>query len=300
MKAELYEQITERLINQLEAGVVPWQSPYLRAGGFPRNYATKKEYRGINVFLLGCQRFTSPDFMTFLQAKELGGHVRKGEHGFLVVKYGTYSRAEEEAQEAEGEAKIRGFLKGYTVFHVSQIEGIEFPPSIVPPELSLTEKTKRARAIVAGMPSPPAIKPGHSVPCYRPVSDSIHMPDTGFFTSEEAYYSTLFHELGHATGHSSRLARKSMVENLGFAVGGDTARKTYAEEELVAEMTASFLNGHAGIVETELANSAAYLQGWIDALKSKDAKGWIVRAASQAQKAADYILNIKPEGTGHE
>jgi antirestriction protein ArdC len=300
MKPELYEQITERLINQLEAGVVPWQSPYLRAGGFPRNYATKKEYRGINVFLLGSQRFTSPDFMTFLQAKELGGHVRKGEHGFLVVKYGTYSKAEDQAQEAEGEAKSRGYLKGYTVFHVSQIEGIEFPPSVVPPELTMTEKTERARAIVSGMPCAPAIQAGNAIPCYRPASDRVLMPDSGFFTSEESYYSTLFHELGHSTGHATRLARKSLMENKGIAADGDTARKTYAEEELVAEMTASFLNGHAGIVDAELANSAAYLQGWIDALRSKDAKGWIVRAASQAQKAADYILNIQPEGTGHE
>ena len=286
MKTDIYEEITTRLIAQLETGTVPWRSPYFCKGGFPRNYATRKEYSGINVFLLGCQRFTSPDFMTFIQAKTLGGYVRKGEKGFLVVKYGTYTKEEDIApEEAAGEAKTRGYLKAYTVFHVSQIEGIQFPSSILPPELTMTEKTARAREIVAGMPCPPKISSGSAIPCYRPASDHVLMPGTGFFTSEEAYYSTLFHELGHSTGHASRLARKSLMENKGIAADGDTARKTYAEEELVAEMTASFLNAHAGIVEEELTNSAAYLQGWLDALKSKDAKGWIIRAASQAQKA---------------
>ena len=109
------------------------------------------------------------------------------------------------------------------------------------------------------------------------------------------YYSTLFHELTHSTGHASRLARKSLLENKGIEAAGDTARKTYAEEELVAEMGTSFLNAHAGIAEDELSNSAAYLQSWMDALKGKDAKGWIIRAASQAQKAANYILNLQPE-----
>ncbi len=121
------------------------------------------------------------------------------------------------------------------------------------------------------------------------------MPELGFFDGEEAYYSTLFHELAHSTGHASRLARKSLLENKGIADTGGTARQTYAEEELVAEMGASFLNAHAGIIEDELNNSAAYLQSWIDTLKSKDAKVWIIRATSQAQKAANYILNIQPE-----
>jgi antirestriction protein ArdC len=181
------------------------------------------------------------------------------------------------------------------VFHASQIEGIEFPTPENLPELSITQKTDRARAIVAAMPNAPAIREGTAVPCYRPVTDSIHMPEGQFFESEEAYYSTLFHELSHSTGHASRLARKTLLENKGIDAAGATAHKTYAEEELVAEMGASFLNAHAGIIEDELTNSAAYLQGWIDALHSKDSKGWIIRAAAQAQKAANYILNVQPE-----
>ncbi|WP_206170921.1 ArdC family protein [Phragmitibacter flavus] len=294
MKQDIYQQVTDRIITQLEQGVVPWKSPYFSKVGFPQNFSTGKAYQGINVFLLGSLRFTSPYFLTFIQAKELGGHVRKGERGSLVVKYGTYTKEDEHAATGE-DPETRRFLKAYTVFHASQIEGIEFPAVENLPELSLTEKTARARNIVAGMPNAPVIKEGKAIPCYRPGTDSVHMPEAGFFGSEEEYYSTLFHELAHSTGHSKRLARKSLLENKGIDAGGDTAIKTYAEEELLAEMGASFLNAHAGIMEDELSNSAAYLQSWINALKSKDAKGWIIRAASQAQKAANYILNTQPE-----
>lgn len=294
MKTDIYELITNRIIQQLGEGVVPWKSPYFSKVGFPRNFSTGKAYQGINVFLLGSLRFTSPYFLTFIQAKELGGYVKKGEHGSLVVKYGTYTKEDEQTPAGE-DAETRRYLKAYTVFHASQIEGIKFPPPANLPELSVTEKTARARAIVAAMPNAPAIQEGSAIPCYRPASDSVHMPERGFFDSEDAYYATLFHELTHSTGHSKRLARKSLLENKGIDAAGDTARKTYAEEELVAEMGASFLNAYAGIMEDDLSNSAAYLQSWIDALKSKDAKGWIIRAASQAQKAANYILNITAE-----
>lgn len=292
--ADLYEQITSHIIEQLERGVVPWKSPYFSTTGFPKNFATQKEYQGINLLLLGCLRYTSPYFLTFLQAKELGGHVRKGERGSLVVKYGTYNKRDEATQEEES-VKLRGYLRGYTVFNSSQIDGIDFPEPPAPSDLSTTERTDRARAIIDGMPQRPTIHTGSAVPCYRLQTDSVHMPELGYFISEEAYYSTLFHELGHASGHSSRLARKSSMENKGSEATGDTARKTYAEEELVAEMTASFLSAHAGIIEAELENSAAYLQSWIKALRSKDARSWIVGAASQGQKAADFILGRTAE-----
>jgi len=295
MQSDIYQQVTDRIISQLEQGVVPWKSPYFSKVGFPRNFSTGMPYQGINVFLLGSLRFTSPFFLTFIQAKELGGHVRKGEQGSLVVKYGTYTKQENDAPLSDEEPETRGFLKGYTVFHASQIDGIEFPQSENLPDLSVTEKTARAREIVARMPNAPAIHEGSAVPCYRPSTDSVHMPERRFFESEEAYYSTLVHEWAHSTGNLSRLARKSLLESKGINDAGDTARKVYAEEELVAEMGASFLNAHAGLIEDEVSNSAAYLQSWIDALKGKDAKGLIVRAASQAQKAANYILNIQPE-----
>ena len=294
MNQDIYQQVTDRIIAQLEQGVVPWKSPYFSKVGMPRNFSTGKTYQGINVFLLGMQRFTSPYFLTFIQARELGGHVRKGEKGHLVIKYGTYTKDREESADTE-DAETRRFLKGYTVFNASQVEGIEFPAQEGARPLALTERTARARHMIDNMPNRPAIHEGSAVPCYRRATDSIHMPEAGFFDGEEAYYSTLFHELAHSTGHASRLARPSLLENKGIDADGDTARKIYAEEELVAEMAASFLNAHADIIEAELTNSAAYLQSWINVLKSKDAKGWIIRAASQAQKAANYILNIQPE-----
>lgn len=295
---DLYDQITTTIIEQLIAGVVPWKSPYFSTTGFPRNFATQKEYQGINVLLLGSQHFTSPYFLTFLQAKELGGSVKKGERGFLVVKYGTYNKEEDQTQEGEDTRK-RGYLRGYKVFNSSQIENIDFPEPPTASALTTTEKTDRARAIIDSMPRRPPIHQGSAVPCYRLESDSVHMPKLGYFTSEEVYYSTLFHELGHATGHQTRLARKSLMDNKGFGAFSDTSRKIYAEEELVAEMTASFLSTHAGIIEDDHVNSAAYLQSWIKALQGKDARTWIVRAASQGQKAADFILgrslNLEPE-----
>jgi antirestriction protein ArdC len=293
MNPDIYGQVTNRIITQLEQGVIPWKSPYFSKVGFPRNFSSNQPYHGINVFLLGSLRFTSPYFLTYRQANELGGHVKKGEHGFLVVKYGTYTKESETAPADDKTGEQRKYLKAYTVFHASQIEGISFPEPEAS-ELKATAACDRARDMVAGMPLAPAIHEGTAIPCYRRKLDSVHMPERRFFTSEEAYYSTLFHELTHATGHESRLARKSLLENKGMDAEGE-ARKTYAEEELVAEMGASFLNAHAGIIESEIENSAAYLQGWIDALKSKDAKSWIIRAASQAQKAANYILNIPKE-----
>ena len=289
MKLSVYEQVTNRMIELLEQGVVPWKSPYLGEVGFPKNFATGMEYRGINVFLLASLRYTSPYFLTYLQAKELGGHVKKGERGAMVIKYGTYSKEAEGADSQEA-GEERCYLKVYTVFAASQIEGIEFPQPEPLPELAPSERCKRAREIVAAMPQQPEIKEGVAVPCYRPSTDSVHMPERGYFASEEAYYSTLFHELTHSTGHFSRLARKSLMENKGIEAAGEN-RKIYAEEELVAEMGAAFLNAEAGILDAEVENSAAYLQGWLAALKGKDAKGWIVKAAGEAQRAADLILN---------
>ena len=289
MKFNVYEQVTNRVIELLEQGVVPWKSPYFSTVGFPKNFATGNPYRGINVFLLGSLRYTSSYFLTFLQAKELGGHVKKGERGAMVIKYGTFTTETKCENSQESTEEERRYLRTYTVFNASQIGGIDFPKPAAFPELSLSERCNRAREIIAAMPQRPEINEGVATPCYRPDTDSVHMPERGYFKNGEAYYSTLFHELTHATGHQSRLARKSLMDNRGIDSSGEN-RKIYAEEELVAEMGAAFLNAHAGIAGAEVQNSAAYLQGWIAALKSKDAKGWIVKAAGEAQKATNFII----------
>ncbi len=290
MKHNVYEQVTNRIIELLEQGVVPWKSPYLSTVGYPRNFATGKYYSGINIFLLAGLRYASSYFLTYLQAQELGGNVRKGERGAMVVKYGTYIKEAEGTDSEAAAEEERRYLKTYTVFNASQINGIDFPKPEALSEFTPSEKCDRARQIVAGMPQRPEIKEGFALAFYSPSSDTIHMPERSYFANDEAYHSTLFHELIHSTGHSSRLARRSLMENKGINVNGE-ARKVYAEEELVAEMGAAFLNAEAGILEAEVENSAAYLQGWIDALKFKDAKGWIVKVAGEAQKGAGFCLS---------
>jgi antirestriction protein ArdC len=294
--------VTARILEKLAAGVVPWQSPSIARVGFPRNFATGNQYRGINVFLLGCHDFQSPYFLTFIQAKELGGNVKKGEKGFPIVKMGTWNKeiegvtqslpngAEEQATES------RKFLKSYTVFNSCQIEGIEFPEPPKCDTFTESQQCAAARQIVEGMPNPPTILEGRrATPCYFPGDDVVEMPSRETFRAEWRFYKTMFHELAHSTGHESRLARKSLTENQGFTGRG---AKLYCVEELVAEMTAAFLGAAAGIIEDDFDNSSAYLKGWMDVLKVSDHKKWLIQAASEAQKAADYILGMTPDASG--
>lgn len=296
-RLDVYEQVTARILEKLAEGTIPWLSPSIARVGFPRNFSTGKHYRGINVFLLSMQQFHSPYFLTFLQAKDLGGHVRKGERGFPVIKVGTWEKKTQElcAPPEENSSTPRHFLRFYTVFNASQIEGIEFPEPPPCPDYTESEKGQAARQIAEGMPNPPDIFEGRkAIPHYVPATDTVELPDRRTFLAEWRFYKTLFHELAHSTGHASRLARKSLTENPGIAASETSGLKTYCEEELVAEMTAAFLGASAGIIEDGFENSAAYLKGWMDVLKVSDHRKWLVRAASEAQKAADYILGIDP------
>jgi len=235
--------------------------------------------------LLNGERFSSPYWMTWKQIKERGGRVTKGEHGSLVVKYGQFNKRVPGADGID-EEKPSFYLKGYKVFNALQIEGIEFPavPSVAAE--SPSDRIARAEEIVKAMPQPPSIREGrHERAFYRKSTDSVEVPERGSFPILEDFYLTLFHELVHSTGHATRLNRKSLVENDGF--GG----KVYSEEELIAEMGAAFLGTEADIVRDEHEQSASYLKGWLDVLKDKDHKRWIVQAAGQATKAADFIMD---------
>ena len=149
---------------------------------------------------------------------------------------------------------------------------------------------KLAQSIIDSMKNPPLLEEGkHASPQYQPQADLVGTPARQTFATEERFYKSLFHEFTHATGHPSRLARKSLIENKGIMAAG-TARTTYAKEELVVEMGAAFLTAHAGIVLNDFLNAAAYLNGWLEVLKIKENKRWIVEAAGQAQKATEYIL----------
>lgn len=286
-----YQLVTDLIIQHLEKGVVPWRCPWNREVGRPRNFQTGKAYRGVNVMLLGCRFAASPWWMTYRQALERGGHVRKGERGALVVKYGTFNPKDARADGSDDERKRKGmFLRTFTVFNAAQIEGIQFPESAQSPSLAAEQRNERAEAIVKAMPQCPVIHDGSGTKaCYYPSRDEIEMPPFAVFESGEAYYGTLFHELGHATGHSSRLNRESLTKHDAFE------GKVYSQEELVAEMCAAFVGIEADIVTDRHEQSAAYLNGWLSVLKAKDHRRWIVLAASQAARAADFILGRTSE-----
>lgn len=285
-----YQTVTNLIIEHLERGVVPWRCPWQREVGIPRNFHTGKTYNGVNVLLLGLRHMSSPYWLTYRQTQERGGHVRKGERGAYVIKVGeskSLSSLEDTApNESAQQRQKRVFLREYTVFNASQIEGIKFPPPLNIQALSPNERIEAAEQVLAEMQVPPAIQEGMStVACYNMAKDTVQMPAFSSFESAEAYYLTLFHELVHSSGHPNRLNRESLIKHDGFG------EKVYSQEELVAEMGAAFLGMETHIVTDSHEQSAAYLQSWLGVLRVKEHKRWIIHAASQASKAASFILN---------
>ncbi len=277
----VYEVITDQIIDRLERdGVVPWHQPWSTER--PKNLVSKKEYRGINVFLLGAGRYSNPYWLTFKQAKQLGGHVKKGEKSTPVVFWKWLERERENPDSGEVETVSTPLLRYYRVFNVEQCEGLSVPALENARDFHPIEEAER---VVQEMPQCPIIQHETAQAFYRPSADVVNMPPAELFTSDEEYYSTLFHELTHATGHESRLNRLATDKLAAFG------SRSYSQEELVAEMGAAFLCGHCGIVERIIDNSAAYVQGWLRRLRND--KRLVVFAAAQAQKAADFILNRK-------
>jgi antirestriction protein ArdC len=279
----VYEIVTEQIIKQLENGVAPWRKPWRTE--LPCNLVSGKQYRGLNVFLLGSQGYGSRYWLTFEQAKKLGGHIRKGEKSSLVTFWNIGQ--ERIIKQTDGsERKTRPFLlRYYNVFNVEQTEGIVEKLGLgnASPRVPSIEDCER---IVSTMPNPPAREQSDRA-WYRPSTDSVGMPSRALFASVEEFYSTLFHELTHSTGHCSRVGREGIEQLNSFG------SESYSKEELIAEMGAAMLCGVSGIAPKTLDNSAAYLKTWIERLKSDSRM--IVSAASQAQKACDYILGATRE-----
>lgn len=282
MKSDVYQIITDRIIGLLESGTVPWRKPWKGGHQAPRNYVSGKPYRGINLFLLNAVSFPSPYWLTFRQAQSLDGRIKKGEKSFPVVFWKMFE------QEEDGEKKRIPFLRYHSVFNVAQCEGITIPTA--PAVNGTFQPIGTCDEVVAHMPKRPPITHGGSFACYYPRQDSVSMPDAKMFVSSEAYYSILFHELTHATGHSSRLNRKEVTDPVHF--GSDP----YSREELVAEMGAAYLCGHCAIERTTLDQSASYIQDWLTRLR--DDRKLVVQAAAQAQKACDFILDVQHEDEG--
>ncbi|QOZ48726.1 antirestriction protein ArdC [Bradyrhizobium sp. CCBAU 53340] len=297
LKASLYEEITAHIVADLEAGIFPWARPWGTSGGnqafaLPRNAATGKVYSGINVLILWGRlfegSFASGRWLTFRQAASLGGTVRKSEHGVTVCyadrfipkrERGDTGRASQDQKDAEGAAIP--FLRRYTVFNVDQCDNLPdhcLAEARAPPE---REIVPRAEALTVATRAD--IRIGGAKAFYSPSDDTVHVPPQPAFFEQINYYRTLFHELGHWTGHLSRLNRE---------LSGAFGSKLYANEELVAELTAAFVCAALSIEPT--VRHADYLGSWLKVLR-EDSRA-IFRAASKASKAADFLLAFTDDG----
>jgi antirestriction protein ArdC len=284
-RADLYQEVTSRIIAELEAGRFPWVQPWKAGGavapGMPRNALTGRAYSGINVLILWAtvieRGYPSQSWLTFRQALEAGGCVRKGERGTTVVYADRFIPESEKARAAEkGEdARQVAFLKRFTVFNVAQCEGLREGLAADPAPLSDDCAVPLAEEVIAA--SGVSFKIGGSKAFYAPSQDVVVVPPQSAFFEPINYYRTALHELCHAVGHKSRLAR-----DLTHAFGSEG----YAREELVAELGSAFLCAALGIVPT--VRHADYLASWLDVLRG-DARA-IFRAASAASKAADWLL----------
>lgn len=297
-RQDVYTRITHSIAAQLERGVRPWIKPWnaehaagritrpLRHDGTP--------YRGINVLSLWCDAmekgFSAPIWMTYRQAQELGGHVRKGEKGSPVVYTNTYLKASPEAASGDDAERAVRFLKGYTVFNVEQID--ELPAhycELAEPEPRLEAPLRIDRAEQFFARAGAVIAHGGNRASYRPSTDSIQMPPFEAFRDAESYYATLAHELTHWTGHASRLPRDFGGKRFGS--------EGYAMEELVAELGAAFICADLDLTlpaadtddagAAHLAHHASYIASWLQVLKGDNRA--VFTAASHAQRAADYL-----------
>jgi antirestriction protein ArdC len=285
-KFDIYEMITNLILNKLKEGIIPWQKPW-NAGISPTNLVSKKAYRGINTWLLMALDFESPYYLSFKQVGQLGGKIKKGEKGSVVV----FWKLTEVHDRDTGEIKKIPFLKYYKVFNLEQTEGIDtkkIPADTKPAcnEFQAIENCETVLAEADGANLLPKVIYGKKHAYYRPSIDEIHMPEKTTFNSGEEFYSTFFHEIIHSTGHKDRLNRDSLTNYAAFG------SHLYSKEELIAEMGASFLCGVTGIANRTIDNSTAYIQSWLR--KFKNDPKMIIYASSMAQKAADFVLGIKP------
>ena len=297
-RVTVYERVTERVSELLQQGVVPWQKPWHAKVGAPRNGVSGRYYRGLNVFMLSHAGYESPWWFSPKQVSDLGGHIMRGEKVSWVHFWKQWlpkgdaadTPLDVEADEVEISTRRRPVLicRAYRVVNCDQCAGpgidkfrAKHPPAEGPVNND-NDAIAACDEIVSNMPQRPGIRYGGDRAFYRPWSDQVHVPRRNTFTSSEAFYSVVFHELTHSTGHEDRLNRKTLTDGTPFGSA------TYSREELVAEMGAAFLCAMAGIDDPTIQNSAAYIKGWLKFIKS-DPKALII-AGAQAQKASDFIL----------
>lgn len=292
-RRDVHQQVTDKIIQQLEAGTIPWQQPWkegeaVRSFTIPENFTTGKKYRGVNILLLWgsaeMQQFPTHEWASFKQWNEKKEAVRKGEKGSMVVYYDTIER------DVEGELKKIPFIKTSYVFNRAQLASYEPQPPVKTEEniVNLVQRVEKANVFVNNTGATIQHKEPNAY--YNRVGDFINMPvpelffDTPTSTATECYYSTLLHELTHWTGDKKRLDREK---------GKKYGDNSYAAEELVAELGAAFLCAELEITRTPPEDHAAYIGHWLGILK-KD-KHILVGAASDASKAVDYMQGLQPK-----
>lgn len=279
-KPDAYQIVTDRILAMIDEGVAPWRKPW--ANMAPRSMSTGKPYRGINLFLLG-----SGHWGTYKKITELGGQIRKGEKSSVAVFWKFL-----DTKDDDGKKKTIPLLRYYNVFHEDQADWPDGKPARF--ESSALPGTENER-IVAADQIVTAYKKSDNAPrfdaegwdhaCYIPSLDAIQVPKIEQFESSAHYYSTVFHECAHSTGHATRLDREGVTNPTLFG------SHTYAREELVAEMAAAMLCGEVGLLDDTVESSAAYLKNWRDKIAADPRL--IVKAAGEAQRAADMILGVK-------
>ena len=285
-RASLYDEVTATIIGQLEEGVFPWVRPWSKAKaslGLPRNAVTKRPYSGINILVLWGAviegGYPSQDWLTFRQALAAGGCVRKGERGRTVFYADRFTPKDEREQVKNGEeARSIPFLKRFTVFNAAQCEGLPEGMVSEPAPMPERELHRTAEELIAATGADFRI--GGDEAFYAPSGDFVIVPPQPAFHHQIDYYRTALHELGHWTGHGSRLDRDQ---------AGRFGSAPYAREELVAELASAFLCAALGIEPT--VRHADYLGSWL-AVLSADNRA-IFKAASQASKAAEFLLQFQ-------
>ena len=270
---DIYKEVTDRIISQIERGIIPWQKPWVAAGSCI-SHVTGKPYSLLNQMMLG----KAGEYVTFKQCQQEGGRVKKGEKASMVVFWKWIEQKNEET----GEVKELPFLRYYNVFHIDQCEGLTAKHKNRMPATAKADE--KAESIIAAYVQQSGIKLIHQAgdrAFYTPSVDTVTLPLLKQFSQSAEYYSTAFHELTHSTGHASRLNRLDKTAFFGT--------EAYSKEELVAEIGAAALVNHAGLeTASSFRNSAAYIQNWLQVLKND--KRFIVSAAGMAEKAVDLIL----------
>ena len=277
--SKAYDIITDRIITELEKGVVPWRKPWNTAG-MSKNLISGKTYQGVNAIMTNLQSFNSEYWLTFKQCQKLKGKIAKGSKATPII---FWKFLDGKVNEETGKADKIPMLKYSNVFNVCQTEGIDYPK----PQTNTTEFTQIASAekILEELPlGMPKVFHEEQRAYYSPGQDIINMPKKESFAKTPEYYSTLFHELTHSTGHKDRLNRDGVAGEISFGPN------CYSKEELIAEIGASFLNGESGIMHKTIDNSTAYIKSWLSKLKGD--KKLLITASGKAQKAVNYIRNI--------